>query len=160
MTFKLTTNLYRIYPKYSDTLNVRTRYFFLKRHLFYVPYISRHVPNRVFLLSINVRTQKTGPVFLIKLSFFTTEIFCQFALFTCVSGVPVYLAPWTGCPPGGKPTMDGLPPRGATCPGISYPPPWLPSPPGATYPGWFILPPGGEVKPAGLSCPPPMNFEQ
>ena len=49
---------YRIYPKYSDTLNVRTRYFFLKRHLFYVPYISGHVPNRVFLLSINVRTQK------------------------------------------------------------------------------------------------------
>ena len=50
--------VYRIYPKYSDTLNVRTRYFFLKRHLFYVPYISGHVPNRVFLLSINVRTKK------------------------------------------------------------------------------------------------------
>ena len=80
-------NIYRIYPKYSDTLNVRTRYFFLKRHQFYVPYISGHVPNRVFLLSINVRTQKkTGPLFLIKLSFFTTEIFWQFALFTCVSG--------------------------------------------------------------------------
>ena len=79
--------MYRIYPKYSDTLNVRTRYFFLKRHLFYVPYISGHVPNRVFLLSINVRTQKkTGPLFLIKLSFFTTEIIWQFALFTCVSG--------------------------------------------------------------------------
>ena len=77
---------YRIYPKYSDTLNVRTRYFFLKRHLFYVPYISGHVPNRVFLLSIHVRTQKTDPLFLIKLSFFTTEIFWQFPLFTCVSG--------------------------------------------------------------------------
>ena len=60
--------------------------FFLKRHLFYVPYISGHVPNRVFLLSINVRTQKTGPLFLIKLPFFTTEIFWQLALFTCVSG--------------------------------------------------------------------------
>ena len=79
-------NMYRNYPKYSDTLNVRTRYFFLKRHLFYVPYISGHVPNRVFLLSINVRTQKTGPLFLIKLSFFTTELFWQIALFTCVSG--------------------------------------------------------------------------
>ena len=53
-----TEKMYRNYPKYSDTLNVRTRYFFLKRHLFYVPYISGHVPNRVFLLSINVRTQK------------------------------------------------------------------------------------------------------
>ena len=33
-------------------------------------------------------------------------------------GVPVYLAPWTACPPG------------ASCPGISCPPPWLSSPPG------------------------------
>ena len=76
----------RIYPKYSDTVNVRTRYFFLKRHLFYVPYISGHVPNRVFLLSVNVRTQKTRPLFLIKVLFFTVRIFCIFALFTCVSG--------------------------------------------------------------------------
>ena len=29
-----------------------------------------------------------------------------------IAGVPVYLAPWTGCPPGGKPTMVGLPPGG------------------------------------------------
>ena len=63
---------YRIYPKYSDTLNVRTPSFFLKRHLFYVPYISGHVPFRVFLLSVNVRTPKTNPFFLIKLLFFTT----------------------------------------------------------------------------------------
>ena len=63
---------YRIYPKYSDTLNVRTPSFFLKRHLFYVPYISGHVPNRVFLLSVNVRTPKTCPLFLIKLLIFTT----------------------------------------------------------------------------------------
>ena len=63
---------YRIYPKYSDTLNVRTPSFFLKRHLFYVPYISGHVPYRVFLLSVNVRTPKTSPLFLIKLLFFTT----------------------------------------------------------------------------------------
>ena len=80
---------YHIYPKYSDTVNVETRYSFLKRHLFHVPYISGHVPNRVFLLSINVRThthtQKTCHLFLIKLPFFTTEIFWLHALFTCVS---------------------------------------------------------------------------
>ena len=67
-----TTAGYRIYPKYSDTLNVWTPSFFLKRHLFYVPYISGHVPYRVFLLSVNVRTPKTCPLFLIKLLFFTT----------------------------------------------------------------------------------------
>ena len=60
--------------------------FFLKRHLFNVPYISGHVSNRVFLLSVNVRTAKTCPLFLIKLLFFTTGIFSIFALFTCVSG--------------------------------------------------------------------------
>ena len=76
------------------------------------------------------------------------------------SGVPVYLAPWTGCPPGGKPTMVGLPPGGQPVPGYPTPHPGYLHPRGATYPGWFILPPGGEVKPAGLSCPPPMNFEQ
>ena len=56
-----TKSTYRIYPKYSDALNVRTPSFFLKRHLFYVPYISGHVPYRVFLLSVNVRTPKTCP---------------------------------------------------------------------------------------------------
>ena len=64
--------IYRNYPKYSDTLNVRTPSLFLKRHLFYVPYISGHVPYRVFLLSVNIRTPKTCPLFLIKLLFFTT----------------------------------------------------------------------------------------
>ena len=39
---------YRIYPKYSDTVNVRTPSFFLKRHLFYVPYISGHIHNGIF----------------------------------------------------------------------------------------------------------------
>ena len=39
------------------------------------------------------------------------------------------------CPPG------QLAPRGASCPGISCPPPWLSSPPGASCPGRFILPP-------------------
>ena len=73
-------NTYRIYPKYSDTVNVRTPSFFLKRHLFYVPYISRHVPNMVFLLSVNVRTQKICLLFLIKFLIFTTGILCIFAL--------------------------------------------------------------------------------
>ena len=68
------------HSKCSDTL------FFLKRHLFNVPYVYGHVPNRVFLLSINARTPKTCPLFPIKLLFFTTGIFCIFALFTCVSG--------------------------------------------------------------------------
>ena len=44
------------------------------------------------------------------------------------SGVTVYLAP-----------------RGASCPGLSYPPPWLSSPP------------GGQAVQAGLSCPPPIQ---
>ena len=78
---------YRIYPKYLDTVNVQTPSFFLKRHLFYVPYISGHIPNRVFLLSINVWTQKNMSLTCIsyKTSIFNTRIFCIFALFTCVS---------------------------------------------------------------------------
>ena len=64
-----------------------------------------------------------------------------------VSGVPVYLAPWTGCPPGGKPTMDGLPPGGQPVPG--YPTP---------HPGY--LHPGGQHIPAGLSCPPGVKLNQ
>ena len=64
----------------SDTL------FFLKRYLFNVPYTSRHLPYRVFLLSVNVRTPKTCPLFLTKPLFFTTGIFCMFDLFTYVSG--------------------------------------------------------------------------
>ena len=39
-----------------------------------------------------------------------------------------------------------LAPRGASCPGISYPPPWLSSPPGASCPGRFILPPAHTEK--------------
>ena len=69
---------------YSDTVNVWTwshPLFFVKRHLFNVPYISGTFL-MVFLLSVNVRTPKTCPLFLIKLLFFTTGIFCIFALFT------------------------------------------------------------------------------
>ena len=59
----------------SRTINVRTPSFFLKRHLFNVPFISGHVPYRVFLLSVNVRTPKTCPLFLIKLLFLLPEYF-------------------------------------------------------------------------------------
>ena len=48
------------------------------------------------------------------------------------TGVPVYLAPWTACPPG------------ASCPGISYP-----------RPGH--LHPRGQAVQAGLSCSPPIQ---
>ena len=34
-------------------------------------------------------------------------------------------------------------PRGATCPGISYPPPWLPSPPGGNISRLVYLAPRG-----------------
>ena len=47
-------------------------------------------------------------------------------------GVPVYLAPWTACPPGGKLSRDILPPA------------------------LVILTPGGQAVQAGLSCPPPI----
>ena len=33
------------------------------------------------------------------------------------AGVLVYLAPWTACPPGGKPTVVGLPSGGQAVPG-------------------------------------------
>ena len=56
LTFSFPKEYYRIYPKYSDTINVGTPSFLQKRHLFFVPYVSGHVPNRVFLLSINVQT--------------------------------------------------------------------------------------------------------
>ena len=45
------------------------------------------------------------------------------------TGVPVYLAPWTACPPGGKLSRDLTPrpgylnPRGASCPGRFILPP-------------------------------------
>ena len=57
------------------------------------------------------------------------------------SGVPVYLAPWTACPPGGKPTAVGLPPGGQAVPGYLSPRPGYLNPRGASCPGRFILPP-------------------
>ena len=57
------------------------------------------------------------------------------------SGVPVYLAPWTACPPGGKPTAVGLPPGGQAVPGYLTPRPGYLNPRGASCPDRFILPP-------------------
>ena len=76
----ISVTAYRNNPKYSDTVNVQTPTFFLKRHIFYVPYTSGHVPSRAYLLSVNVRTPKTCPLFLIKLLFFNTDIFCLLCL--------------------------------------------------------------------------------
>ena len=51
------------------------------------------------------------------------------------TGVTVYLAP-----------LDSLPPRGASCPGISCPPPWLSSPPGGKLSRPVYLAPRQQVK--------------
>ena len=49
--------------------------------------------------------------------------------------------------------LDSLPPRGASCPGISYPPALVIfTPRGASCPGRFILP-LGQFAPRGASCP-------
>ena len=56
-------------------------------------------------------------------------------------GVPVYLAPWTACPPGGKSTAVGLPSGGQAVPGYLAPHPGYLHPRGASCPGRFILPP-------------------
>ena len=60
------------------------------------------------------------------------------------AGVPVYLAPWTACPPGGKPTAVSLPPGGKLSRDIL--PPTL-----------VIFTPGGQAVQASLSCPPPIQ---
>ena len=43
---------------------------------------------------------------------------------------PSLSCPLDSLPPGGQANRGCLAPRGASCPGISYPPPWLSSPPG------------------------------
>ena len=43
---------------------------------------------------------------------------------------PSLSCPLDRLPPGGQANRGCLAPRGATCPGISCPPPWLSSPPG------------------------------
>ena len=62
------------------------------------------------------------------------------------TGVPVYLAPWTACPPGGKPTAVSLTPGGQAVPGYLTPRPGYLHPRGASCPGRFILPPAHKEK--------------
>ena len=62
------------------------------------------------------------------------------------AGVPVYLAPWTACPRGGKPTAVGLTPGGQAVPGYLTPHPGYLHPRGASCPGRFILPPAHTEK--------------
>ena len=74
---------------------------------------------------------------------------CSVNLVTGVGGKlsrPVYLAPWTACPPGDKPTAVGLPPGGQTVPGYLAPHPGYLHPRGASCPGRFILPPANTSK--------------
>ena len=68
------------------------------------------------------------------------------AYFVC--RCPSLSCPLDRLPPGGQANHGQVAPRGATCPGISYPPPWLSSPP------------GGRHIPAGLSCPPGVKINQ
>ena len=71
---------------------------------------------------------------------FSIKTFCH------QSGVPVYLAPWTACPPGGKLTAVGLPPRGQAVLGYLTPRSGYLHPRGASCPGRFILPPAHTKK--------------
>ena len=61
-------------------------------------------------------------------------------------GVPVYLAPWTACPPGGKLAAVGLPPGGQAVPGYLTPHPGYLHPRGASRPSRFISPPPQKKK--------------
>ena len=56
---------------------------------------------------------------------------------------PSLSCPLDRLPPGGQANHGWLAPRGATCPGISYPPPWLPSPPGGNISRLVYLAPRG-----------------
>ena len=64
------------------------------------------------------------------------ENYILHCMHTSYAGVPVYLAPWTGCPPGGNLSRDILPPTLVT------------------------FTPGGQHIPAGLSCPPGVKLNQ
>ena len=71
-------------------------------------------------------------------------------------GVPVYLAPWAACPPGGEAASGQLAPRGWRYPRVSCPPPWAACPPGVKLP-LGSLPPGGEDTLSWAACPPPQE---
>ena len=80
----------------------------------------------------------------LNLSFGRTQLSSRLSAYVpslLYAGVPVYLAPWTACPPGGKPTAVALPPGGQAVPGYLAPHPGYLQPQGASCPGRFILPP-------------------
>ena len=62
---------------------------------------------------------------------------------------PSLSCPLDSLPPGGQPNRGWLAPRGASCPGISCPPP----------PTLVIFTPGGQAVQAGLSCPAPTQVK-
>ena len=53
-------------------------------------------------------------------------------VFSCINicRCPSLSCPLDSLPPGGQANRGWVAPRGASCPGISCPPPWLSSPPG------------------------------
>ena len=59
---------------------------------------------------------------------------------------PSLSCPLDSLPPGGQANRGWLAPRGASCPGISYPRPGYLHPRGASCPGRFILPPAHTKK--------------
>ena len=83
-------------------------------------------------------------VSLVVLRIKLVNVYVDLLVFTHIAGVPVYLAPWTGCPPPPrvKSTTVGLPPGGKLSRDIL--PPTL-----------VIFTPGDQAVQAGLSCPPP-----
>ena len=60
--------------------------------------------------------------------------------------VSQFILPLDSLPPGGQANHGYLAPRGASCPGISYPRPGYLRPRGASCPGRFILPPAHTEK--------------
>ena len=67
---------------------------------------------------------------------------------------PSLSCPLDRLPPGGQANHGWLAPRGATCPGISYPPPWLPSPPGGNISRLVYLAPRGWSQTSRVILPP------
>ena len=78
----------------------------------------------------------------------TTLILVFFLYYVNTCRCPSLSCPLDRLTPGGQVNRGWLAPRGASCPGISCPPPWLSSPHG-----------GGQAVQAGLSCPRPTQVK-
>ena len=106
------------------------------------PYLC-HMQTTKAQISMRIRAVSSAPLLLYNISSFYIRNFKLLTSFSVAAqaGVPVYLAPWTACPPGGKPTTVGLPPGGQAVPGYLTPRPGYLNPRGASCPGRFILPP-------------------